>query len=52
MPLAHLILLQVGRNHLRGIEHEGPDYTDLEIISEMAANKIASPPPAPLTNDH
>jgi hypothetical protein len=36
MPLAQLIMLKVGRDHLRGLETDGPDYAALEIIDEMA----------------
>ena len=50
MPLAHLFLLQVGQNYIAGVEADGPDWTDLEIMAEMdaekAANKNANPPVA------
>lgn len=41
MPLAHLFLLQVGGDYVAGVEHDGPDWTDLEIMAEMDAEKAA-----------
>jgi hypothetical protein len=41
MPLAHLFLLQVGQNYIAGVESDGPDWTDLEIMAEMDAEKKA-----------
>lgn len=39
MPLAHLLMLQVGQEHLAGVESNGLDWTTLDIIAEMDAEK-------------
>jgi hypothetical protein len=41
MPLAHLFLMQVGGDCIAGVEHDGPDWTDLEIMAEMDAETAA-----------
>lgn len=35
MPLAQLILMQVGRAHVQGNELPGPSYLEAELIEEM-----------------
>jgi hypothetical protein len=42
MPLAHLLLLQVGQNHIAGVESNGPDWSTLDVIAEMEAEKNRS----------
>ena len=39
LPLAHLLMLQVGQNHLAGEESDGPDWSTLDVIAEMEAEK-------------
>lgn len=41
LPLAHLFVMQVGGDYIAGVEHDGPDWTDLEIMAEMDAEKAA-----------
>lgn len=39
MPLAHLLMLQVGQEHLAGVEGSGPDWSTLDVMAEMDAEK-------------
>ncbi len=37
--------MQVGGDYIAGVEHDGPDWTDLEIMAEMDAEKAARAKP-------
>jgi hypothetical protein len=41
LPLAHLVMLRVGQDHLAGVEHDGPDWSTLEVIAEMEQEKAS-----------